>query len=162
MLHRSQRLPVILRRFFASALKDSVFASYNVYFDAKFVQAELKQVGVNSFPPHLCLMYMRPLLGIGPRCSLTDACIAHGITYSRAHQAASDAIVSAQLWQTYTASMATKGIRTFGDLAKLKSYKFIKSFSESSLDQGIACTLQSATRLKSRTQGTPVRSKKQS
>jgi len=57
--------------------------------------------------------------------------------------------------------MATKGIRTFGDLAKLKSYKFIKSFSESSLDQGIACTLRSATRLKSRTQGAPVRTKKQ-
>jgi len=145
----------------ASALTDSVFASYNVYFDAKFVQAELTQVGLNSFPPHLCLMYMRPLLGIGPRCSLTDACDAHGITYSRAHQAASDAMVSALLWQTYTATMATKGIRTFGDLAKLKSYKFIKSFSESPLDRGIAGTLQSATRLKSRTQGTTVRTKRQ-
>src|SRR4051812_46720880 len=86
----------------ASALTDSVFASYNVYFDVQFVQAELTQVGINIFPPHLCLMYMRPLLGLGPKCSLTDACRAHGITYARAHQAASDAMVSALLWQAYT------------------------------------------------------------
>jgi DNA polymerase III epsilon subunit-like protein len=144
-----------------AALTDSVFASYNVYFDAKFVQAELTQMGVTSFPPHLCLMYMRPLLGLGPKCSLSDACDAHGIRYSRAHQAASDAMVSALLWQAYTATMATKGIRTFGDLAKLKSYKFIKSFSESPLDRGIAGTLQSATRLKSRTQNTSVHTQKQ-
>jgi DNA polymerase-3 subunit epsilon len=145
----------------ASALTDSVFASYNVYFDVQFVQAELTQVGINNFPPHLCLMYMRPLLGLGPKCSLTDACEAHGITYSRAHQAASDAMVSALLWQIYTPLLATRGILTFGDLAKLKSYKFTKSFSESPLDRDIVATLQSATRLKSRTQGTRVHTERQ-
>ena len=41
----------------------AVFASYNVYFDARFVQSELKMVGVREFPPHLCLMYM----GLGKR-----------------------------------------------------------------------------------------------
>ncbi|MGE0822858.1 MAG: lambda-exonuclease family protein [Candidatus Binatia bacterium] len=145
----------------ASALTDSVFASYNVYFDFQFVQAELTQVGINNFPPHLCLMYMRPLLGLGPKCSLTDACEAHGITYSRAHQAASDAMVGAFLWQAYVPLLATRGIRTFGDLAKLKAYKFTKSFSESLLDRSITTTLQSASRLKSRTQDTRSHTERQ-
>ncbi|HEV8717742.1 MAG TPA: 3'-5' exonuclease [Candidatus Binatia bacterium] len=136
----------------ASVLTGCVFASYNVYFDAKFVQAELAQIGVSSFPPHLCLMYMRPLLGIGPKCSLTDACRFHNITYPLAHQAAADAMASALLWQLYTSALGNKGIRTFGDLAKLKSYKFTKSFAQPLLDQAVVGTLRSTPRLKSRTQ----------
>src|SRR5436190_15542618 len=38
------------------ALQNAVFASYNVYFDAKFVREELRRVGVTRFPPQLCLM----------------------------------------------------------------------------------------------------------
>src|SRR5262245_49882605 len=46
----------------ASALNGCVLASYNVYFDARFIQAEWAALGLRRLPPHLCLMYMRPLL----------------------------------------------------------------------------------------------------
>ncbi|MSO20231.1 MAG: 3'-5' exonuclease [Acidobacteria bacterium] len=36
---------------FLAAIGGCVFASYNVYFDAKFAQSELAAAGVNRFPP---------------------------------------------------------------------------------------------------------------
>lgn len=111
------------------ALAGCVFASYNVYFDSKFMQGEFLRVGVPTFPPHLCLMYMRPMLGLGNRCTLEDACRAHGVQQAVAHHAGADALAAAYLWTAYLATLQKKGVRTFGDLAKLKSYKFIESFS---------------------------------
>lgn len=129
------------------ALSDAVFASYNVYFDAKFVDAELARAGIQPFPPHLCLMYMRPLLGIGPRCSLVDACRQHGVRHLGAHMAGDDALASAELWLAYGSQIDALGLRTFADLAKRKRYKFTKSFSVSPLPRAGA---QATPRLKSR------------
>lgn len=114
----------------ATALSGAVFAAYNVYFDAKFVGAELERAGIPDFPPHLCLMYMRPLLGLGSRCSLADACRAHNVHHDGHHLAAADAMASARLWVTYLREMHRMQIRTFGDLARGKSYKFIGSFAK--------------------------------
>lgn len=47
------------------AMKGSVFASYNVYFDAKFLQDELSRVGIRRFPPH-------PVLCTCARCWVWD------------------------------------------------------------------------------------------
>lgn len=122
----------------------------NVYFDSKFLQAELAQVGIDRFPPHVCLMYLRPLLGLGSKCSLADACQGHGVTQTSAHRAAADALASARLWQIYTATLERLGIRTFGDLAQRKAYKFTASFTQDPLDASVSPGLPSTTRLKSR------------
>lgn len=134
----------------ATALAGSVFASYNVYFDAKFLQEELSRVGVPHFPPHLCLMYLRPMLGLGKKCSLGDACRAHGITQSVSHQAAADALMGASLWRHYTDAFTARRVDTFGDLAKLKEYKFVRSFSGDPLPAAVAAGLRTASRLKPR------------
>lgn len=137
------------------ALAGCVFASYNVYFDSKFMQEEFLRVGVPKFPPHLCLMYMRPMLGLGSRCTLQDACRAHGVKQIVAHHAGADALAAAYLWMAYLTTLQQKGVRTFGDLAKLKSYKFIESFSTDPLT-ALSFTLARATKFKSRGQGVSV------
>lgn len=114
---------------FLSTISDCVFAAYNVYFDARFLQAELSEAGFRDFPPYLCLMYMRPMLQIGPRCTLGDACRQHRLEAGDQHVAADDALVSAQLWPRYTERMAELGVRTFRDLSRLRKYKFVSSFS---------------------------------
>ena len=110
------------------ALAGSVFASYNVYFDSKFMLGEFQRAGITQFPPYLCLMYMRPMLGLGTKCTLVDACAAHGVTQTVAHHAGADALAAACLWATYLSAMQAKGVSTFGELARLKSYKFLESF----------------------------------
>lgn len=116
------------------ALCGSVFASYNVYFDAKFMREELRRVGVRDFPPHLCLMYMRRMLGLGRKCSLGDACKESGVPYLKAHHAAADAIAAAALWKQYLRACERSGVRTFAQLAKLRDYKFTSSFDDALLD----------------------------
>jgi DNA polymerase III epsilon subunit-like protein len=133
-----------------AAITGAVFSSYNVYFDAKFVQAELSACGVRDFPPHFCLMYMRPLLGLGRRCSLTDACEVHAVRREGTHKAASDALAASRLLQFYIACLDDKGIRTFGDLAQIKSYKFMASFTEPFLDAEDARSLRRTDRFKPR------------
>ncbi|MBI4507744.1 MAG: 3'-5' exonuclease [Chloroflexi bacterium] len=132
------------------AMSGCVLASYNVYFDGKFLQAELAKVGIERFPPHLCLMYLRPLLGLGSRCSLAEACQFHGVHHTAHHWAGGDALASARLWQSYTAVLERLGVRTFGDLARRKAYKFTDSFAQNPLDASVCAGLPSATRLKSR------------
>lgn len=114
---------------FLEVMSDCVFAAYNVYFDVKFLQAELGQVGIREFPPHLCLMYLRPMLRIGSKCTLGDACKQHGIMVPDQHVAADDALVSSQLWIQYLESMSQMNVTTFSDLTRLKRYKFTSSFS---------------------------------
>ncbi|NOY41269.1 MAG: 3'-5' exonuclease [Planctomycetes bacterium] len=110
------------------AIAGSVVAAYNVYFDIKFLRYELEQAGIRVETPHMCLMYMRPLLGLGPRCKLVAACDAHNVPYQQSHIAVHDAEATATLLHIYMKVMDGKGVRTFGDLKKRKSYKFMQSF----------------------------------
>lgn len=132
----------------ASTLEGAVFAAYNVYFDAKFVGTELQRAGFDEFPPYLCLMYMRPMLDLGARCTLDDACRQHSVPFSTAHLAADDALVSGELWLRYLDVIHHLGIQTFGDLAKRKKYKFTESFSVAPLSE--VAGAKSPPRLKSR------------
>lgn len=118
----------------ATALAGCVFASFNVYFDSKFVVTEFRRAAFPAFPPHLCLMYLRPALGMGKRCTLADACAAHGIEHSHAHFAADDALASAKLWQLYLQKMTEMQIDTYGDLARRLPYKFVQSFDDQLLE----------------------------
>jgi len=112
----------------ARAISDCVVAAYNVYFDMRFFEYEMKRAGIADTPPHFCLMYMRPMLGLGRRCRLGEACSEHGITYDERHIAAEDVDASARLLNVYLEEMRAREIRTFRDLAKLRNYKFVRSF----------------------------------
>ncbi len=116
-----------------AAVSGCVVAAYNVYFDMKFLRSELQSVGVDCEPPHFCLMYMRPMLGLGKRCRLEDACQEQNIHRQVAHIAAQDVQASAQLLDFYLSVLADRNIQTFSEMAGLKSYKFTKSFANDPL-----------------------------
>lgn len=127
-----------------------VVAAYNVYFDMQFLEFELGNSGVRHVPPHFCLMYMRPMLGIGSRCKLEEACKAHGIERIPSHIAAADAMASGDLLVKYLAEIKARGIDTYGELAKLRNYKFFNSFSRSLMPSAAACGLATCNNLVSR------------
>lgn len=110
------------------AVAGCVVAAYNAAFDVRFLEAELDRVGVRHSFPHLCLMYLRPMLGLGKHCRLSAACHAHGIPLGRAHAAAPDADAAARLWTIYRDEIDGRNIRTFAELAAVKRYKFTGSF----------------------------------
>lgn len=113
------------------ALRGCVVSAYNVYFDIRFLSYELGRAGVRHLPPHFCLMYLRPMLGMGERCRLDAACAVHGIALEARsyHTAAADTIASAELLELCLGRIADRGVATFGDLAGLRnSYKFLRSF----------------------------------
>jgi DNA polymerase III subunit epsilon len=129
---------------------DCVVAAYNVYFDIKFLNAELFSAGVDHEPPHFCLMYLRPLLGLGPRCKLEVACQAHGIPYEAAHVASADALASGKLLTRYLIEAKNQAVNTFGELARRKSYKFVESFDHEPLPHPSRFGFASCSRLCSR------------
>jgi len=92
------------------------------------------------------------MLGLGRKCCLADACRAHGIRHEEAHTAAFDAMAGAGLWRLYAGAMAEKGIETFGDLRKLKPYKFLDSLSLPTLRQWMIAFLSRTGRMKPRSQ----------
>ena len=110
------------------AIAGSVVTSYNVYFDIPFLEYELSRTGVKVLPPYFCMMYMRPLLKLGTKCRLEVALKSHGISAEERHVAAADVQATAQLFQAYLEILREQGIETFGDLKKLKDYKFFESF----------------------------------
>ena len=128
----------------------SVVAAYNVYFDMRFLEFELGAVGIAQQPPHFCLMYMRPMLGLGNRCPLGDACRCHNLNLADAHKSGADALASAQLMAIYLVEMKRKGIRTFGDVASLKSYKFLESFEYAPFTSDLAKDIPPCNRRKPR------------
>ncbi|HEX4145746.1 MAG TPA: 3'-5' exonuclease [Pirellulales bacterium] len=109
------------------ATSGCVVAGYNVGADMRFLGHELGQLGILETPPHLCLMYMQPLLGLGERCALSVACQRLGIPFSATNHASGDSWAAAQLLQHYFARMHEQGIATFGDLRERKPYKFLDS-----------------------------------
>ena len=111
-----------------SVISECVVGAYNVYFDMRFLDYEMGRARLRAEAPHICLMYLRPMLGLGTRCSLEYACQAHGIAHPSAHVAGQDVQASAQLMGLYLDSMRGRGIRTFRDLGALKRYKFVDSF----------------------------------
>lgn len=118
---------------FVNALSGCVVAAYNVYFDIKFLDYELKQAGISHQPPHFCLMYMRPMLGLGKRCNLETACKENNITFGNAHIAAVDADASTKLLKLYLEVLSKRKVTTYGQFRNLCSYKFINSFCQDPL-----------------------------
>jgi len=132
------------------AIDDAVVASFNVYFDIKFLQSELVQAEHAIELPHLCLMWLRPGLGLGQRASLERTCADLGVPFKATHQAASDAAAGAALWPLYVQAADARGVRTFSELAALKEYKFTKSWVHAPLDRGRVAVTTSRAALKPR------------
>lgn len=112
----------------SKAISGSVVLAYNAYFDMRFLCSEFDGIGQSIDPPYACLMYLRPVLGFGARCTLKKACDHHQINWQPSHSAGSDAMAAACLWPKYLDRMTELGLVTYEDLAKQKSYKFVKSF----------------------------------
>ncbi len=135
----------------ADAIDGAVVASFNVYFDIKFLLNELELAQQPVALPHLCLMWMRPGLGLGARASLERTCAELGVPFSAVHQAAADAEAGAKLWPIYTNAFAARGVRTFADLAAVKGYKYTQSWSSAPLDRALISAAAPRTGLKVRT-----------
>ncbi len=108
---------------FVKALSGSMVAAYNVYFDMRFLEYELGRAGRTDSPPHMCLMYLRPMLDLGSRCRLGAACKAYGVPFDETHIAADDVRASVQLLQVYRKEIDRRGIRTFRDLGRYRRQK---------------------------------------
>ena len=109
-------------------LNGCAIAAYNVYFDMRFLKYEMEIAGVEHEPPYFCLMYLRPLLRMGSRCSLEEACAENNIQLTDSHRAADDALASGLLMKKYLATLQKRNITTFKDLATHGNYKFLQSF----------------------------------
>jgi DNA polymerase III subunit epsilon len=110
------------------ALSGCVLAAYNVYFDMRFLEAELSRLGFRGRAPHLCLMYTGSILGLGGRCALSEACRRSGIPYTASHEASSDALAGGMLWRSFCERFPVHEVETFGDFTRHGSYKFFQSF----------------------------------
>jgi len=134
----------------AAALEGCIVAAYNAAFDARFLNYEMANAGCRHRPPYLCLMYLRPLLGIGVRCRLEYACRVHRIERSGAHVAAGDALAAAQLVEPCLAAMDRLGIETYGELTKIGRYRFLESFVCAPISDAAAADLRRGATLRSR------------
>jgi DNA polymerase-3 subunit epsilon len=113
----------------AAALEGAVVAAFNAAFDIRFLEYELHRSkrGQQAWvPPHVCLMYLRPLLDLGAKCSLADACAAYGLAPD-SHRAADDAIAAARLWLIYRDAARKAGLEHFEDFDR-GGYQFLASF----------------------------------
>lgn len=108
-------------------LSGAVLTSYNVLFDARFLQYELLRLGVRATPPLVCLMLLKPMLGLGGRCSLGDACMELGVEAEDAHLASSDAHAAEGLLRIYLEICARREVITFHDLQGVGDYDFLRS-----------------------------------
>ena len=111
-----------------AAMSGCVVAAYNAYFDMRFFRSEAQRAGEAGEVPFFCLMYLRPMLGLGARCRLELACQAHGIPLRDAHRTSADAMAAAHLVPLCVDGMQRAGVRTFGDLASQGNYAFFDSF----------------------------------
>lgn len=109
------------------ALENSVVAAFNASFDISFLTAEARLAPNTSklrTPPYICLMWMRPLLGLSKRCSLEAACHQHGLR-AGTHRAAEDALACAYMWKHYLDAAEKAGFGTWARLSTAGSHKYL-------------------------------------
>lgn len=103
------------------AVDGAVVLTYNAAFDIAFLQAELQRLDkslVASPPPHMCLMWLRPLLGLGKRASLCATCEAFGLP-GATHSAGDDAVLAAYVWLRYRDHAIKQGWRRYSGPGEL-------------------------------------------
>jgi DNA polymerase III subunit epsilon len=111
------------------ALEGTLVGAFNASFDMSFLSAEgqLAHKGLTGrLPPHVCLMWMRPLLGLSQRCTLEAACQQHGLR-AGTHRAAEDALACAHMWCHYVEAAERRGIKTLADLKDAGTHKYLST-----------------------------------
>ena len=112
-----------------SMIKGTVLAGHNVYFDLRFLEQEMMEIGYKIKSPYLCTMGFPGFIGGRTRQGLGSVCDERGIRLVNAHSALADTRATAELLGQLIGESIDKGLHTFGDLAKMgKSYKFISSW----------------------------------
>ncbi len=132
------------------ALSGCVVAAYNAAFDMRFLRYELGESGFRQMPPYFCAMYLRPMLGLGRRCGLAQACQAHEIDLAQHHTAATDTLATAALVRLGWQQLPGLGLMTFADLARRRRYRFIQTWRADPLHREEALHLPACHRLCSR------------
>ena len=107
-------------------------------------------------PPYLCLMWLRPLLRIGPRCSLVEAC-RHYQVEAGSHLAAQDALAAAKLWGHYVTHARENLVQSFRDLRSQGKHKYLKSFEQALVEATLADRIRPAPPIPERRNRTQTR-----
>lgn len=104
----------------AAALRRGIVIGHNLSFDLRFLDAEATSAGVGPLTdlPRICTLSLARRLFRREFDSykLEALCARFGLTNERAHSAAGDALVTAQLWALLLAEATRQGVRTLGDL----------------------------------------------
>ncbi|MHC4777573.1 MAG: 3'-5' exonuclease [Planctomycetota bacterium] len=135
---------------FLKAISDSVVAAYNVFFEIRFLETELRNLKIHKLPPHFCLMNLKPMLGLGKKQSFESACREFGIDDSVRSVSAQETIARGELLRYYLEVLKEKNLRKFSDLLKLEEFDFLKSFSNPPFKVSEALQFGNSGRLKSR------------
>lgn len=112
---------------FMDAVEGCCLAAYNASFDMGMLRRELEQVGVRLELPHICLMGLRPDLGLGGVVSLDRACRSSGVRFYGGHMASFDAQAEAQLLVKLLQTFKDKKISRLGDLLHHSKKAFCES-----------------------------------
>ena len=121
--------------------------AYNAYFDIRFLAQEFLRFGLHFAPPFLCLMHLRPALGLGGRCTLKAACADHGIRVEVPHCAIADASCTLELWQQYLPIMNDRGCCTLRKLRTIRPYDFFSTLSRNFVSASEAAHIPECARL---------------
>jgi DNA polymerase III epsilon subunit-like protein len=137
---------------FLGAISGCVVASYNIYFDIKFLEYEMRMAGVNLNIPHFCIMYLRSALKGEGRIKLADACKEHKVILGNGHRSFDDTVAAANLLHCYfTILHNRKQNASFKDLANTKrDYKFWDSFHHPLVPDPLQFGLRVSNKVKSR------------
>lgn len=126
-LEGAPRFEVIAARLLET-LAGQVIAAHNAHFDVRFLRSELDAVRVAFHPPYVCTMNLRPILGLGPRSPLEEACSAVGIDDYEARRASGDAMAAGRLLQFYLHQLEARGVTRFRELLGGESYASFESW----------------------------------
>ena len=138
-----RELAPMLRRM----LSNAILATYNVDYDASFLRAEFGRLGEDVQLPELCLMWLKPMLQLGPRCGLPNACADLGLVFDGSqHLAADDATAAQRLLQRYLEQCDHLNLNTFGDLCGLANHPFLRTLQRPVLPQQPLCDCRHVSR----------------
>ncbi|NJK89416.1 MAG: 3'-5' exonuclease [Myxococcales bacterium] len=106
----------------ASAMHRGVVVGHNLSFDLRFLEAEAGSAGVGTFSnvPRLCTLSLarRFFRHAFDSYKLESLCARLGLVNRKAHSAAEDALVTAELLGRLLGEAAQRGMQTFGDLVR--------------------------------------------
>ncbi|MDR1484859.1 MAG: 3'-5' exonuclease [Planctomycetaceae bacterium] len=137
---------------FLGSISGCVVTSYNIYFDIKFLESEMRLAGLKLNIPHFCIMYLRNALMGGSRVKLENACNENVIALENSHHSFHDTLMASQLLYRYLSIVQNqRNNASFRDLSSIKKdYKFWDSFDYSLIPDPLQFGLRVSNKVKSR------------